>query len=71
VSHVVDPPHVISDVTVSYVNFTRRVTTLRPTRTRTDFVVVAVRGTPITTDCETGPRATYVLAAPDPVVANA
>jgi hypothetical protein len=61
----------MSGVTVSYVNVTRRVTTLRPTRTRTDFVAVAVRGTPITTGCDTGPRATYVLTAPDPVVASA
>jgi hypothetical protein len=58
VSHVVDDPHVIKGETVWYVNFTRLVTVLRPTRTRTVFVAVAVWGTPMTTDCETGPRAT-------------
>jgi hypothetical protein len=57
VSHAV-APHVISDETVWYVNDTRRVTVLRPTRTRTVFVAVFVSGTPITTDCDTGPRAT-------------
>jgi hypothetical protein len=38
---------------------------------RSVFVAVAVRGTPMTTDCDTGPRATYELTAPDPGVASA
>ena len=47
------------------------VTTLPFTRTRTVFVAVTDLGTPITTDCDTGPRAMYVLTAPEPAVANA
>jgi hypothetical protein len=57
VSHAVASPHDIKGVTVWYVKLTFFVTTLPFTRTRTVFVAVTDLGVPITTDCDTGPRA--------------
>ena len=47
----------IIGVTVWYVKLTFLLTTLPFTRTVTTFVAVADFGTPITTSCDTGPRA--------------
>src|SRR4029078_157986 len=57
VSQAVVSPHDIKGVTVGEVKVTVFGTPLPFPRTRTVFVAVAVLGTPITTDCETGPRA--------------